>query len=169
MRNSSTSNDLFIGGAGSTSQGNPSVIAFMLDNDSNMATNNTVTQAMTIYGNTGNIQIGGGTTVPTSKLQVSGSVTNTSSIADIDLNIDFSESNLAYTTASAGAITLTNVKDGGTYTLNVRGTTAGTSTFTASGFTFKTVNNGATTAGKETIYTFLVLGTVVYVYMVTGI
>lgn len=114
-------------------------------------------------------QVGIGTTNPTSKLEVNGSVTNTSSIADTDLNIDFSGSNLAYTSASAGAITLTNIKDGGTYTLNLRGTTSGTSTFVATGFTFKQVNPAATTAGKETIYTFLVIGTNVYVYMVTGI
>lgn len=114
-------------------------------------------------------QVGIGTTNPTSKLEVNGSVTNTSSISDTDLNIDFSLSNLAFTTASAGVITLTNIKDGGTYTLNLRGATAGTSTFTAAGFTVKAVNNGATTASKETIYTFLVIGTVVYVYMVTGI
>jgi hypothetical protein len=133
------------------------------------ATNGFSVDGTTLSVDAANNRIGIGTSTPASKLEVDGSVTNKSSIAATSLNIDFSASNLAYTTSSAGLITLSNVKDGGTYTLNLRGTTTGTSTFAATGFTFKTVNNGATTTGKETIYTFLVLGTVIYVYMVTGI
>jgi hypothetical protein len=75
---------------------------------------------------------------------------------------------LAYTTASAGAFTLTNIKDGGTYTLAVQGTTSGTASFTATTFTFRLVNNVATIAGRQTLYTFIVMGTTVYVYMTTG-
>ena len=123
-------------------------------------------QAITIQP-TGNFGIG--TTNPISKLEVSGSATNTTAYnAAAATTIDFSQSNLAYTSASAGAFTLTNIKDGGTYTLAVRGTTSGTASFSSTGFSFKSVNNATTIAGKETLYTFLVMGTTVYVYMTTG-
>lgn len=113
--------------------------------------------------------IGVGTTVPTSKLEVNGSSTNSVAYdAGAGTAINYSLSNLAYTTANAGAFTLSNIKNGGTYTLSVRGTTSGTATFTASGFTVKYVNNRATIAGKETLFTFIVMGTTVYVYTATG-
>jgi hypothetical protein len=162
-----TSGNVTLGGtltAATTVTGAANTLAF-----TSTATNGFSVDGTTFSVDAANNKVGIGTSTPTSKLEVDGSVTNKASISDTDLNIDFSASNLAFTTASAGAITLTNIKDGGTYTLNLRGATSGTSTFTAAGFTFKPVNNGATTASKETIYTFLVLGTNVYVYMVTGI
>lgn len=61
------------------------------------------------------------------------------------------------------------MKDGGTYTLAVQGGTAGTSSFTQTGFTFKNINNGPTTASKHTLYTFIVMGTTVYYSMMTGL
>lgn len=77
--------------------------------------------------------LGIGTTAPASRLEVDGAATNKSAYnAGASATIDFSKSNLAYTTASATAFTLNNIKDGGTYTLSVRGTVSGTSTFTAS-------------------------------------
>ena len=82
--------------------------------------------------------------------------------------IDFSQSNLAYTTANPGAFTLTNLKDGGTYTLAVQGTTSGTASFTPGAFTFKSVNNGPTVSGKQTLYTFIVMGATVYYFMSVG-
>jgi hypothetical protein len=118
--------------------------------------------------NNGNVGIG--TSSPTSRLEVDGAATNKTAFdAAAGTTIDFSKSNLAYTTANPGAFTLSNLKDGGTYTLAVQGTTAGTAGFTASGFTFKSPNNGLTAAGKETIYTFMVMGTSVYFYMTTGL
>lgn len=111
-------------------------------------------------------RVGIGTSNPTSTLEVNGAATNTTAFnAGAGTTIDFSKSNLAYTTASAGAFTLNNLKDGGTYTLAVQGATSGTSTFNASGFTFKSPNNGVTTASKHTLYTFIVMGTTVYFYM----
>jgi hypothetical protein len=113
--------------------------------------------------------VGIGTSNPTSRLEVDGAATNTTAFnAAAGTTIDFSRSNLAYTTASAGAFTLTNIKDGGTYTLAVQGTTSGTASFTATTFTFRLVNNVATIAGRQTLYTFIVMGTTVYVYMTTG-
>lgn len=129
-----------------------------------LSTNNTERVRILASGN-----VGVGVSNPTSKLEINGAVTNTLAYdAVANTTIDFSQSNLAFTTASAGSFTLTNIKTGGTYTLAVQGATAGTSVFTSSGFTFKYVNNGVTTANKHTLYTFLVMGTTVYVYMATG-
>jgi len=83
--------------------------------------------------------------------------------------IDFSQANMAYTTASPGNFTLNNLKDGATYTLAVQGGTAGTSNFSSSGFTFRSNTNGQTIANRHTLYTFLVMGNVVYFTMSTGI
>lgn len=103
------------------------------------------------------------------KLEVNGSSTNKSAFnATAGTSIDFSLSNLAYTSASPGAFTLNNIKDGGTYTLAVQGTTAGTASFTTTGFTYKSINNGVTIAGKQTLYSFIVMGTTVYYYMSAG-
>jgi hypothetical protein len=46
-------------------------------------------------------------------------------------------------------------------------TNTGTSTFTASGFTFKYMGTYAMSSGKTHIYSFIVAGTVVYVSMAT--
>lgn len=131
----------------------------------------TQTRAMFIDQNQ---RVGIGTSTPTSRLEVNGSATNTAAHNNGGANaIAFSLSNLAYTSLSAGSFNLTGMKDGGTYTLAVQGTTSGTSSFTGvnpSGatFAFKSINNGTTIAGKDTLYTFVVMGTTVYVYMATG-
>ncbi len=122
-----------------------------------------------IYVDGTNHKVGIGTYSPTSKFEVNGSATNSNAYnANSNSTIDFSLSNLAYTTASAGNFTLSNIKDGGTYTLAVQGSTSGTSTFSSSGFTFYSTNNGATTSNKQTLYTFIVMGSRVYFYMATG-
>ena len=88
--------------------------------------------------------------------------------ASAGTTIDFSNSNLAYTSANPGnTFTLSNMKDGGTYTLAVRGTTSGTAAFTASGFTIVSLGNYSTISGKRTIYTFVVMGTEVYYSMIS--
>ena len=122
-----------------------------------------------IYVDGTNHKIGIGTNSPISKLEVNGASTNSSAFnANSNTTIDFALSNLAYTTASAGSFTLNNIKDGGTYTLAVQGTTSGTSSFSSSGFTFFSTNNGTTTSNKQTLYTFIVMGSKVYFFMATG-
>jgi hypothetical protein len=116
-----------------------------------------------------NHKVGIGTNTPSSKFEVNGSSTNTTAYnASSGTTIDFGLSNLAYTTASAGNFTLNNIKDGGTYTLAVQGTSSGTSSFSSTGFTFYSMNNGATTTNKQTLYTFIVMGSKVYYFMTTG-
>ncbi len=116
-----------------------------------------------------NQRVGIGTSNPTSTLEINGSATNTVAFNSGSATaILFNNSNLAYTSASPTAFFLQGIKDGGTYTLAVQGTTSGTASFTAAGFTFKSINNGTTIAGKDTLYTFVVMGTTVYVYMATG-
>ena len=67
---------------------------------------------------------------------------NTAFDAGSATTIDFQQSNLAYTINSAqNNFTLQNLKDGGTYTLSVRGTSSGTASFTATGFSFRSVSN----------------------------
>jgi hypothetical protein len=118
--------------------------------------------------------VGIGTLNPISKLEVNGSATNTAAHNNGGANgIAFSLSNLAYTSLSPGSFNLTGMKDGGTYTLAVQGTTSGTAVFSGSNpsgtaFVFKSINNGPTIAGKQTLYTFIVMGTTVYYYMAAG-
>jgi hypothetical protein len=102
-------------------------------------------------------------------LEVNGAATNTTAHnAAASSTIDFTKSNLAYSSNNPSSFTLSGIKDGGTYTLAVQGTTSGTSAFSSSGFTFKSVNNGSTTSGKQTLYTFIVMGTTVYYFMAAG-
>lgn len=124
----------------------------------------------------GNGNVGVGTNNPTSRLEVNGSATNrVSHDAGASTTIDFSRSNLARTIVNLSSnptFTLNGIKDGGTYTLAVQGTTAGTASFTITGFdasNIKSPNNGLTAAGKHTLYTFMVMGNTVYYYMTTGL
>jgi hypothetical protein len=122
--------------------------------------------AMTIDSNK---NVGIGTTAPTSKLEVNGAATNTVAFnAAAATSIDFSASNIAITSATATAITLNNLKNGGAYTLIFSSTAAtGTVAFSASGFTFVYVGTEARTSGKKHIYSLIVAGTEVYVTMGT--
>ncbi|WP_106915865.1 hypothetical protein [Chryseobacterium aurantiacum] len=102
-------------------------------------------------------------------LDVNGSITNTATYnAGTATTIDFFNSNLATTSANPGAFTLTNIKDGGAYTLAVQGTVSGISTFAASGFTVRYVNNIPTIPGTHTLYKLLVMGTEIYVMTIAG-
>jgi hypothetical protein len=116
-----------------------------------------------------NGRIGVGTISPQSYLDVNGAATNASSLnANGATTINFGLSNLAYTDATTDAITLTNIKDGGAYSLIFTNTTVSSAvTFSASGYTFKYMGTGNRTNGKAHIYSFIVAGTVVYVTMAT--
>lgn len=117
-----------------------------------------------------NGRVGIGTLAPTSTLEVSGAAVNTAPTAGTTATIDFSVNNLAYTSyvAASPAFTLNNMEAGGAYTLVLTGTTnTGTAAFTATGFTVKYMGTTTLTSGKTHIYSFIVLGTSVYVSMAT--
>ena len=126
-----------------------------------------ITNNSNIFNNGANVGIG--TTTPTAKLQVNGAATNSSTLnAGTSSTINFDLSNLAYTSATVASYTLSNLKDGGAYSLILTSTTnTGVATFSSSGFTFKYMGTGARTSGKTHIYSFIVAGTVVYVSMAT--
>jgi hypothetical protein len=126
-----------------------------------------ITNSSNIHNNGGNVGIG--TSAPTTKLQVSGAATNTATFnAGSSSTIDFLQSNLAYTSATTTAITLSNLKDGGAYSLILTSTSnSGTAAFTSPGFTFKYMGTSVMTTGKTHIYSFIVAGTNVYVSMAT--
>ncbi|MDR2621840.1 MAG: hypothetical protein LBC48_04570 [Dysgonamonadaceae bacterium] len=122
----------------------------------------------------GKVGIGAAPTSTSAKLEVDGAAANTAAYnAGSGTTIDFGKSNLAYTSANAGQFTLTNLKDGAAYTLAVRGTASGTASFTATNTAGSTVSvkiasSVQTVAGKETLYTILVMGTTAYVFVNTG-
>jgi hypothetical protein len=122
----------------------------------------------------GKVSIGAAPDANSAKFEVNGAAANTAAYsAGAGTTIDFSQSNLAYTSASAGAFTLNNLKDGGAYTLAVQGTTSGTASFTATNtaaaaLTVKILNSMATVSGKQTLYTILVMGTTAYVFVNSG-
>jgi hypothetical protein len=120
-----------------------------------------------IFNNGANVGIG--TTTPTSKLEVNGAGTNDYALnALTGTTINFALSNLAFTSAAGTAITLQNIKDGGAYTLIFTSAAAtGIVSFTAAGFTFVQMGTTARTSGKKHIYSFIVVGTEVYVTMAT--
>ena len=128
---------------------------------------NWITNNSNIHNNGGNVGIGSST--PTVKLEVNGAATNTSTYnAGSSATIDFSQSNLAYTSATGTTYTLSNLKDGGAYSLILTSTSiTGSAAFTSTGFTFKYMGTSSMTSGKTHIYSFIVAGTVVYVSMAT--
>jgi hypothetical protein len=113
--------------------------------------------------------VGVGSTVPTSKLEVNGSATNTLAFnAGSSSTIDFSQSNLAFSSAVGTTYTLNNIKNGGAYSLVLTATSnLGNAVFSAAGFTFKYMGTRAMSSGKSHIYSFIVVGTVVYISMAT--
>lgn len=82
---------------------------------------------------------------------------------------NFNSGNLQHTTASCAAMTLSNMVDGGSYTVVVKGTTSGTCVFSHAGLVFHYFPvNAATTNGTQSVYTMLRAGNDVYVTWITG-
>jgi hypothetical protein len=85
--------------------------------------------------------------------------------------VDFNNANVLITSVTPPAtITLNNIQNGGSYTLiDTCTNVAGQFTFSAAGLTFKyQPANGSTTAGTQTVYTFIRGGSTVYVSWITG-
>ncbi len=85
------------------------------------------------------------------------------------LNFDYGNVQTTSHNCSTG-ITLSNMRDGGAYTVVVTDTT-GTATcaFTHTGLTFRFMPaNDLRNSGKHTVYTFVRVGTIVYVSWISG-
>lgn len=92
-------------------------------------------------------------------------VVNASSATSFDL----SQGQTFYTSASCGAMTLSNMQEGKLYTIIVKGTVSGTCVFTHAGLTIRfSPASAATVTGSQTVYTLLRAGNDVYANYVTG-
>jgi hypothetical protein len=138
----------------------------------------------------GNKTFSGSTTVGTlnaTSITVSGNITSTTLAAanftkavagapaasSSTSTIDFTTSNLAYSTVSSAnpAFVLNGLKNGGTYTLawqNTLNRGGSTASFSSPDFTtFKSLGNYPVVSGKDAIYTFVVIGATVYYSMIS--
>ena len=121
-------------------------------------------------------KLGIGTSAPAATLDVRGAIISAGPTASSGTLFDFATSNLLYTTNSCGAFTLHNLKPGGTYTMAVQGTSNATAcSFTAYSDAGSTPINvrmppdhTVPVNGKQTLYTFTVMGGFVYVSWVPG-
>lgn len=117
--------------------------------------------------------VGVGTASPGVALDVVGQIRSRVVNNGSGTSIDWSLGNIQYTSASCGAMTFSNMLEGGTYTLIVTGTTSGTCTFsqtvpdTPTAFKFSPLNS-ATFASTTSVYTFLRAGNIVYVSWING-
>lgn len=86
--------------------------------------------------------------------------------------LDFDDGNVQYTSAYTAAttpITLSNMKDGATYTVVTTDVNGAQYDFSHAGLTFRYIPaNGPTVASSHTVYTMMRVGTVVYVSWITG-
>lgn len=123
----------------------------------------------TLHIDATNNRVGIGTATVSEEFIVNGSITNSFSFnAGSSDVIDFSMSNLAYTTSTSTTITLNNIKNGGSYVLATTSLEASEMvTFTSTGFTFYYMGTGFRILGKQHLYYFTVVGTDVYVSMAT--
>ena len=117
-------------------------------------------------GTNGGVLTNGAQTIAGEK-SFKAAVTNSEASPFTTRSINFSLSNLAYTSQSPGAFTLSGMKNGGTYTLAVQGTASGISSFTHPNFSIVSLGNYTTPGGKQTVYTFIVMGTTIYHSMVS--
>lgn len=83
---------------------------------------------------------------------------------------NWNNGNNQYTSATCGAFTFSNMLDGGTYNLVVTAATSGLCIFTHAGLILRyPTGYGATTASTHTVFTFIRMGTEVYVTAVRGL
>ncbi|MGZ3808077.1 MAG: hypothetical protein ACXVCE_08325, partial [Bacteriovorax sp.] len=129
--------------------------------------------ASVVMKSSGNVGIG--TTSPRGGLDVNSTILSKPATLNATGTIDFSTGNIQYTNNSCGAFQFNNVKDGTTYSFIVKGTTAQTCSFTAYsdvGTTALTVHlppgHGATTTGKHTLYSVMIVGTDAYFSWIPG-
>jgi hypothetical protein len=123
---------------------------------------------------TGNVGIA--TTNPIATLDVRGTIITRAPVDSGAGPIDFGLGNLQFTSGSCGSYALHNMKNGGSYTLAVKGAAAGICSFTAftdTGTNELTVHmptdHFSTTPGKQTLYSFMVIGADVYVAWIPGL
>jgi hypothetical protein len=112
--------------------------------------------------------VGIGTTAPATALDVQGQIRSLVYNASAGTAFDWNNSNTQYTTATCGAFTFSNMKDGGIYTLIVKSTTQGTCVFTQAGLTFRSQTSLTTASGSYTIFNILVAGTDAFVTIRRG-
>ena len=122
----------------------------------------TISGTANLYVSGSNIGIG--TATPNATLQVNGTIIGKQAVVNGASTVDFSTGNIQYTVGSCTTFALNNMKDGGSYTFVVKGTTSATCSFTAfsdNGSTALTVHmppgHGATVAGTHTMYNFMVV------------
>jgi len=97
-------------------------------------------------------------------ITVTGAIVSKPYNAGSSTSIDWSRANMQYTTTSCSAFTFSNMVDGGSYTLAVQGSTSAVCSFSHSGLTFRLPpDHGATVASTHTLYSFVRMGTTVYV------
>jgi hypothetical protein len=120
--------------------------------------------------------VGIGTATPRAVLDVNGTIVGKPAVSNASATINFGTGNTQYTAQNCQAYILHNLKDGGTYSFYVQGTTSTTCSFTAfsgAGTGALTVrmpiDHSATYVGYHTVYQFAVVGTTVYVSWLTGI
>lgn len=145
-------------------QFNSADLAFFTNSVASLGDNSSEKMRITSTGN-----VGIGTTTPQAPLEVVGSVISRSNNAGSSTAINWATANVQYTSAAPGAITFTNLLDGGSYTLICTSTSSGTFTFSQSGLTFRfSPSNGPTTASTVSMYNFVRYGNIVLTSWSTG-
>lgn len=122
----------------------------------------------TTLSTTGLASLGAGVAV-TGNVSATGQIYSSVYNAGSGTTFDWNNGNKQYTTANCGALTFSNMQDGGEYTLILQGATSATCSFTHSGLIFRLPpGHGATTVSKHTAYTFSRVGSNVYVAWIKG-